>query len=212
MRLIPLIVTAILLSGCQQETIDFENLVERKNVYYKKFSQEPYSGLVEGIQQGKIKNGKREGPWFRYYPNGNLKAEYYYENGMPEGPSKLCFEEDSGFCLAINYEKSGWGFWRVRDQRGQIIQERRYNPDGIQEGYSKYWYGNGQLAQKHFYWDGKLHLDSKNWDKNGQLRNTKDYTHGELVTEHKYDEGRLYLRIGYQNGEPVTVENFRNDH
>ena len=42
-------------------TIDGKELVERKGVYFKKFSEVPFTGKVSGNEQGIIKNGKKVG-------------------------------------------------------------------------------------------------------------------------------------------------------
>ena len=66
------------------ETMD--DLVETKGLYYKKFTEVPFTGTVTGQYQGKIKNGKRDGPWFRYHENGQLSSKGPYKNGRREGP------------------------------------------------------------------------------------------------------------------------------
>ena len=55
------------------ETLD--DLVKREGIYYKKFSQVPFSGVTTGKSQGTIKNGIREGAWITYHPNGQLKSK-----------------------------------------------------------------------------------------------------------------------------------------
>ena len=43
------------------ETMD--DLVEREGLYYKKFSDTPFTGKVTGVYQGNFKNGKEDGAW-----------------------------------------------------------------------------------------------------------------------------------------------------
>ena len=52
------------------ETID--DLVERGGLHYKKFTDVPFSGEVTGKQQGKFKDGVKEGPWAYYWESGQL--------------------------------------------------------------------------------------------------------------------------------------------
>jgi hypothetical protein len=49
-----------------------DDLVERNDLYYEKFTDAPFTGEVTGKEQGSIENGKREGAWFSYY-KGNYK-------------------------------------------------------------------------------------------------------------------------------------------
>jgi len=65
--------------------VDFKELVLRDDDYYKKFSNEPFTGKVTGQEQGKLKNGKREGSWDRYYDNGQLEYKGNYKNGKRDG-------------------------------------------------------------------------------------------------------------------------------
>jgi len=39
---------------------------------YKKFADVPFTGEVTGEHQGRIKNGKKDGPWVYYHDNGQL--------------------------------------------------------------------------------------------------------------------------------------------
>ena len=69
--------------GCPE--IDFKDLVRRDGVYYKKFSNEPFTGKVNGKEQGSLKNGNREGSWVRYFDDGQLESKGNYKNGKKEG-------------------------------------------------------------------------------------------------------------------------------
>ena len=47
-----------IISISQSETID--DLVEREALFYLKFTDTPFSGELEGIQQGRISEGKKQ--------------------------------------------------------------------------------------------------------------------------------------------------------
>ena len=66
------------------ETMD--DLVERDGLFYKEFTDVPFTGNLTGKSQGKIKNGKKEGPWVGYYKTGQLFAKENYKDGKREGP------------------------------------------------------------------------------------------------------------------------------
>ena len=74
------------------EEVTLDDLVERKGLYYKKFTDVPFSGKVTGGGQGEIKNGKRDGPWVSYFENGQLWDKGDYKNGEREGPWVSYFE------------------------------------------------------------------------------------------------------------------------
>jgi len=46
------------------------DLVKREGLYYKKFTEVPFTGKIIGKSQGLIKNGEQEGAWVHYHENG----------------------------------------------------------------------------------------------------------------------------------------------
>ena len=63
------------------ETVKGEDLVLRDGLYYKKFTDVPFTGKITGEFQGKLKNGKKEGPWVVYHDNGQLMSKGTYKDG-----------------------------------------------------------------------------------------------------------------------------------
>ena len=62
-----LFLTLFLLIFCTpswSETLTMDDLVERNNLYYKKFTNTPFTGKISGIESGSIKKGKKYGEWF----------------------------------------------------------------------------------------------------------------------------------------------------
>ena len=65
------------------------DLVIRAGLFYEKFTATPFTGEVdEGLLRGSFKNGKREGSWEGYWPNGQLMDKTNYKNGKEEGYSE----------------------------------------------------------------------------------------------------------------------------
>ena len=56
------------------ETLTINDLVTRNNLYYKKFTDVPFTGDISGIEKGKFKKGKRDGKWLSFYES--LLKEY----------------------------------------------------------------------------------------------------------------------------------------
>jgi antitoxin component YwqK of YwqJK toxin-antitoxin module len=63
-----------------------KDLVEREGIYYKKFSTAHFTGKVTGLSQGTFKDGKRDGPWVRYFDNGQLLDKGTWKDGKKYGP------------------------------------------------------------------------------------------------------------------------------
>ena len=75
---------SILSSPSWSET--FDDLVERDGLYYKKFTDVPFTGEIKSVkEQGSFKDGKEEGEWVSYYDNGQLWYKGEYKDGKEEG-------------------------------------------------------------------------------------------------------------------------------
>jgi hypothetical protein len=49
-----------------------DDLVLTNGLYYKKFTDVPFTGQVTGKSQRSFKNGKNDDPWISYDDNGQL--------------------------------------------------------------------------------------------------------------------------------------------
>ena len=68
------------------EGVTVRDLVVRHGLYYKKFSDVPFTGKVTGQRErGQFKDGKKEGPWASYWSNGQLSYKGHYKTGNREG-------------------------------------------------------------------------------------------------------------------------------
>ena len=67
------------------ESLTIDDLVERNDLYYKKFTNIPFTGEVSGITNGKFKNGKKYGEWLIYHKNGQLWMKGIHKEGKRDG-------------------------------------------------------------------------------------------------------------------------------
>ena len=104
--------------------------MQRNDLYYKKFTNDPFTGEISGIENGSFKNGIKNGEWLIYHENGQLRSKENYTDGVWDG-------------LREYYDKSGQLFYK-----GHFKSNRR---DGIWESY----YEDGQLEFKGNYKDGE---------------------------------------------------------
>ena len=66
-------------------SLTIDDLVKRNGVYYKKFTDVPFTGKTDGKEQGSFKNGKKDGSWIEYWDNGQLKYKGKWKNINKEG-------------------------------------------------------------------------------------------------------------------------------
>ena len=77
MVLVVLLFPALAMGG----EVKLKDLVLTNGLYFKKFTEVPFTGKVTGKEQGRLKNGKRVGVWIEYDGNGRVSKEVTYENG-----------------------------------------------------------------------------------------------------------------------------------
>lgn len=90
------------------------------------------NGVSRGYLGGKLafergyKNGKKDGVWKEYYPNGILKYDGAYKDNMPDGEWKFYFE--SGKIKSIENYQNGkqHGVFIVYDEEGNITSKMYY--------------------------------------------------------------------------------------
>ena len=109
------------------ETMD--DLVIASGLYYKKFTDVPFTGKVTGKEQGKIRNGKKVGRWKIYNENGRVGIEATYTNGKKTGSEvRYEYHENGQLCSKGNY-KNGIpedGLWKYYHENGQLSDEGIY--------------------------------------------------------------------------------------
>jgi antitoxin component YwqK of YwqJK toxin-antitoxin module len=129
---------SLLSSPSWSETMD--DLVERNDLYYEKFTNVPFTGKVTGEEQGSFKNGKREGAWVEYFENGQLKSNGHYKNGKYEGAWVFYYESGQLYTRG-NYKNSKLkGAWVSYYENGQIRFKGNYKNDkeeGVWVGYNE---------------------------------------------------------------------------
>ena len=95
------IVLCLTSSIVSSETIKESDLVVRNGILYKKFTNIPFTGSVEGngvlggSEKGTYKAGKKDGVWEEYSSTGALLSKTNYKNGVLEGEFLNFFNEYS---------------------------------------------------------------------------------------------------------------------
>ena len=77
------------------ESFTVDDLVQRNNLYYKKFTDVPFSGEISGLENGSFKNGKMNGEWLIYDENGQLRYRETYNDGKKHGLEEMYYENGS---------------------------------------------------------------------------------------------------------------------
>jgi hypothetical protein len=196
----------ILLTSCTQEKANKEtnNLPSAESIIQSAVdsvatdpipigaNQETYDdtpGLVRAIVnngtaislQGNYLNGKREGIWSEFYPNGLLKSATSYINGIREG---LYVElNQSGQMTKRFFYHNNIRHGEYKEFNYSTVKEERMYNMGKLEGLVKVYYDGGKIMEEGAYQNGLRDGVSKWYDQNGNVTITYEYKKGELVNK-----------------------------
>ena len=103
------------------ETMD--DLVITSGLYYKKFTDVPFTGKITGKEQGELRNGVKQGLWSSYNKKAQLLDKGSYSNGVEEGFWSYYY--DNGQVAAKGKYKNGhWeGTWISFHPTGMLSKE-----------------------------------------------------------------------------------------
>ncbi len=129
--------------------------------------------------QGIYKDGKRNGTWTEYHPNGLVRTITSYVDGKKEG----LFVEltDNGQLKKRVYYHNNMRHGEYKEfNYASVKEERIYQFDKL-EGTVKIFYDNGKVMEEGSYKNGTRDGISKWYDKEGKPTITYEYKNGELI-------------------------------
>jgi len=142
------------------------------------------------------------GYYKEYHPNGKLKSEATYRNGIKEGKEKQ-WHKNGQLSVQVSYINGEMeGEYKEWHNNGQLGVEVTYI-NGEKEGEYKEWYNNGKLAVEVTYKNGRREGEYKRWYSNGQLASLSFHKDGKREGEYKqwYENGQLWTQEYYKNGK-----------
>ena len=117
--LLVLLFISLLSSPSWSETYD--DLVEREGLWYKKFTDVPFTGEITGDTQGSLKNGEKEGDWVWYHENGQLWFKGNHKNDEKDG-AWVRYHANGQLEYEGNYKNGEKdGVWVGYDENGTLV-------------------------------------------------------------------------------------------
>ena len=122
----------LLSSPSWSETLTMDDLVERNNLYYKKFSNVPFTGEVSFKKYGEIKNGefingKKHGEWLTYHQNGQLSELINYKDGKWHGLRELFYPNGQKWIKENFKEGKRNGLSEAYNPTGELSSKVNYH-------------------------------------------------------------------------------------
>jgi len=150
-----------------------------------------YDNTGKKVSEGFIRNGKPDGYWKNYYPNGNIMSEGNRKNYLLD--STWIFYDSTGNIVSMINYKNGKKNGIKKDFMSDIVIEENY-VDDKKEGIAKVFYKNGKIKLiKHYKNDVEEGL-YKEYDTDGNLITIAKYRNGimtERQTFNRYDKQGL---------------------
>ena len=129
------------------ETMD--DLVYRRispnGLWYKKFSDTPFTGKISGKVQAYIKEGKYEGVFKFYHNNGQLSFKSFFKNGIREGKYISYYENGVTLEEGVYHNNLKKGIWYVYYDNGKLSSKEIY-VKGKKEGYIEHFNVDGSIG------------------------------------------------------------------
>jgi len=116
------------------------------SILYNDYGQKIAEGIID-------ENGRYQGNFKFFFPNGNIKSEGSYINGRRIG--KWIFYYQSGKVEQIGYYKNGFndGLWQWFYENGKIFREEEFT-NGKENGIFKEYFIDGNIITEGNYIDG----------------------------------------------------------
>jgi antitoxin component YwqK of YwqJK toxin-antitoxin module len=134
---------------------------------------------VTKTADGTYLNGKKQGTWSEYHPNGLLKNLTTYINGEKEGISVEL--NNNGQLTKRCYYHKGVRHGEYKEFNYANLKEERVYSYGKIEGQVKIYYDNTKLMEESLYKNGVRDGVSKWFDQEGNLTIEYEYKNGELI-------------------------------
>ncbi len=145
----------------------WENLVERKNLFFEKFKNTPFNGKIETYwpnghlkETGKIKNGKKHNLWEYYYKNGKMKETEFFNLGTLNGTSEQYGSGGQLYIKAIYKNGKLDGPWIYIDPLDGWIYIKGQYKAGRKTGTWTFFTMLGDIERKEIWKDGQKIFDS----------------------------------------------------
>ena len=114
-------------------SIKMDEVVKRDDIFYKKFSNIPFSGHIESYHPngqlkiiGDFSDGKKVGNWVEYYMSGNKKSEGQFSDGKKDGTWVYYFLNTNIKEKQLFIDGNKDGLWEKFNLHGTLVQTESY--------------------------------------------------------------------------------------
>lgn len=124
---------------------------------------------TQKVEEGTYVNGRKEGVWTKYFPDGKVKLKGTYNNNRPEGAYTRYYPNgkiaEQGEFKANSYK----GLLLRYYDNGQLAYRANFNNQGQESGRVTYYHPNGKVALTYTVKNGEVQGEVARYNTRGQL-------------------------------------------
>ncbi|GHV56292.1 hypothetical protein FACS1894182_02540 [Bacteroidia bacterium] len=157
-----------------------------------------------------VKNGKADGPVYRYSQDGRLEYEKGMKDGIDDGPERRYDESGKVIAETIykNGKAEGKSFAIYNKGNSDAYMKTEFYKNGVLDGDYSEKYENGTVKTKGKYLNGKKEGVWEINKEDGSKRPTEEYRNGNVIKRITYfTDGKVEMERNFdENGKQHGVE------
>ena len=127
---------------------------------------------TQKVEEGNYVNGRKEGVWTKFFPNGGVQLKGTYNNNRPQG-SYTRYYPNGKIAEQGDFQANGYKGLLLRyHENGQLAYRANFNNQGQESGKVSYYHPNGKLALSYTVKNGQVQGQVARYNTSGQLQNS----------------------------------------
>ena len=127
---------------------------------------------TQKVEEGNYVNGRKEGTWTKFFPDGVVQLKGTYNNNRPQG-SYTRYYPNGKIAEQGDFQANGYKGLLLRyHENGQLAYRANFNNQGQESGKVSYYHPNGKLALSYTVKNGQVQGQVARYNTSGQLQNS----------------------------------------
>jgi antitoxin component YwqK of YwqJK toxin-antitoxin module len=127
---------------------------------------------TQKVEEGNYVNGRKEGTWTKFFPDGGVQLKGTYNNNRPQG-TYTRYYPNGKIAEQGDFQANGYKGLLLRyHENGQLAYRANFNNQGQESGKVSYYHPNGKLALSYTVKNGQVQGQVARYNTSGQLQNS----------------------------------------
>lgn len=127
---------------------------------------------TQKVEEGNYVNGRKEGTWTKFFPDGGVQLKGTYNNNRPQGTFTRYYPNGK-IAEQGDFQANGYKGLLLRyHENGQLAYRANFNNQGQESGKVSYYHPNGKLALSYTVKNGQVQGQVARYNTSGQLQNS----------------------------------------